>query len=265
MPDLNEALKVAITAAKKAGKIALKHYKTELRIELKHNSIRNVVTNADKEADAAIRGIISGKFPEHTIVTEENAEKKGNDYIWYVDPIDGTTNYSHGMDYFCVSIALAKGSEFLAGVVFKPATNELYTATKGKGAFLNGKSINASGVKSLSEAMICTDFPYDNQRRETTLAILKELMEEAKSIRIKGSGALEMCETASGINEGYFHIGSHSWDYAASTLILREAGGVVTDLLGNEWNPESNGGIIAGNSRAMAKVMLERIKKTTAE
>ncbi len=259
---LKEAEAVAIKAAKEAGKVLLKHYRQKLTIAVKGNNPKDVVTNADTEADKIIGEILTARFPYLKIISEENDVRKSannaNEPVWYVDPIDGTTNYSRGSSYFCVSIALAKGKELLVGVIYDPLASELYSAAKGKGAFLNGKRINVSELSEMQQAMILSDLGYIEEKRQTTLSIIGVLM-AAKGIRLKGSGALAMCEIASGHAEGYIHIGSKPWDYSAATLILRAAGGTVTGLNGADWFPDVTDGIIASN-KALSKKLLENVR-----
>ncbi|MBI2144756.1 6-phosphogluconolactonase [Candidatus Woesearchaeota archaeon] len=256
---LNKALDVAIAAAKEAGNILLRHYKSELQIDFKNNNIRSIVTNADKECDAAITKKLLKEFPEYGIVSEESEPVKGNGLTWYVDPLDGTTNYSRKGRYFCVSIALAKGNDLLVGAIYDPLNNELWTATAGNGAYLNGKRLKVSGISALTESYIYCDFGYHTDRRKKMINTLSKLT-EAKSIRHKGSGALETCEVAAGNAECYIHYGSKSWDYAASTLLVREAGGLALDINGKEWTPFTENGIIAGN-KAIVKAVLDKVKE----
>lgn len=257
---LAEAQKVAVAAAKEAGKIILDYYETNMKVSTKQGNPRNLVTAADKEADALIRRVILEVFPGHSIVSEENEPRRGNEFFWYVDPLDGTTNYTRHVSYFCVSIALAKGKELLVGVIYNPVTSELYTAMAGAGAFLNGKALKTSNASGLAQSFVCMDFSYDNAERQRAAAVLKRLALSVKSIRVKGSGALASCEVASGKAEGYVRMGSTPWDYAAGALIIREAGGTVTDLGGKQWEPESKG-VIAASSGKIAEQLLAKVNE----
>ncbi len=251
---LAEAEAVAIKAAKEAAKVLMKHFRTELRIETKGDP-RNIVTIADKESDALIRKIILEKFPDHGIISEENKPVQGkSDYVWHIDPLDGTTNYSRGVSYFCVSIALAKGSEIVVGVVYNPVTLALYTAARGKGAFLNGKKLRIAETSIMHEAVICFDFGYAQDKRLQTVEILKRMV-GAKSIRINGAAALTLCEIAAGLANAYVHTGGYSWDFAAGALMIHEAGGVVTDSDGKTWQPNVKEGITAGNSAITSQIL----------
>ena len=261
---LAEAQRVAVAAAKEAGKIILKRQFHGLKISFKEGNVKNLVTNADKEADAVIRGIILKNFPEHGIISEEDKPVKGNQYTWYVDPLDGTTNYSKGGSYFCVSIALAKGSELIIGVIYNPVTSELYTAVSGKGAFLNSTKISTSRTGSLEQALVCLDLASNEKERKNALETMQKLALDAKSIRIKGAGALSLCEVATGKADAYVRMGSSAWDYAAGALILREAGGIVTDLKNIPWEPNSKT-VLAAVTESLHSKIIKRLEEVTAK
>lgn len=256
---LADAQAVALAAAKEAGEVLLKHFRQNLISEIKSGNIRNIVTNADNESDEVIRKLILKSFPEHGIVSEESSPKPGN-YVWYIDPLDGTTNYSRGNSVFCISIALGKGIDILVGTTYNPLAGEMYSAIKGKGAFLNGKSIKSGTITSLDNAMVCCDFGYENKEREIMLGMFKRLLMGVKSVRFKGSGALTTAEIASGRVDGYVRAGSSPWDYAASTLIIREAGGVVTDFNGKAWQLDSEN-IVAAATPVLHKELLKAVEE----
>ncbi len=264
MEFLDRALDVAVAAAKEAGKILVKRQFNGLQVGFKDGNVKNVVTNADTEADAIIRGIILKNFPEHSIISEEDAPKKGNEYTWHVDPLDGTTNYSKGANYYCVSIALAKGSELLLGVIYSPVTSELYTAISGKGAFLNGKKISTGSTNSLEQALVCVDTAYVDAERKKAVEVLQKLLPNVKSIRIKGAGALTLCEVAAGKADAYIRMGSSAWDYAAGTLILREAGGIVTDTGNVPWELNSKT-ILAAVTEELHGKIIENLQEAAAK
>jgi myo-inositol-1(or 4)-monophosphatase len=260
---LVEAEKAAIEIAKGAGEILLRNHRTELDIEIKEGNPRNVVTNADKESDEFIRSELKRRFPDHGIVTEEGEPTNGNEYTWYIDPLDGTTAYSRGGDYFCVSIGLAKAEEMVVGVIYSPVTGELYYAAKGHGAFSGDKPIHVSEIDKLEQAIIFTDLSYRDDTRKAVLSSMLKLHGDLRSMKIKGSGARSICEVASGQAEGYYYLRSNSWDYAAAAIIIREAGGVVTDLQGKTWTPESDS-IVVINGK-LSETMLQRINEVVEE
>lgn len=251
---LTTAGDVAVTAAKEAGAALLRHYRKKLHIQIKDNNPRNMVTNADKEAHRIIVKTITESFPRHTVISEEGETELGSKFAWHVDPLDGTTNYTLGNNYFATSIALAKGPELLIGAVYSPVAGELYTAVEGRGAFLNGKRLAVSKKSKIGQIAVCSDLGYSLERRSKTLRVLSSLI-EAKAIRLKGCGALALCELAAGSEACYFHIGSKSYDYAAGALLVREAGGAVKDFDGKDWAPETKSGIVAGGEQIIAQLL----------
>lgn len=258
MIDLAEAEKVAVEAARKAGAVLLKYYRKDLNVKIKGNNLKDVVTNADIEADKVVRDMLLEKFPETGIVSEESEAKEG-EYTWYIDPLDGTTNYSEGLDFFCTSIALGKGDDIILGVIYAPLKKELYTAVKGKGAFCNGKRIYVSRLNDPAQVVIDLDFGYKMEGREKTLKIISQVM-SSRAVRLCGSGALTCAMIAEGIKKAYIHFGTKPWDYSASTLLIREAGGKVTDIEGNPWNVDSKSGIIASKG-ILHDYLLEKVRK----
>ncbi len=256
---LEQAEAVARKAAEEASKVILKNFRTSLS-EVKGGNIRDVVTNADKEADAIIREIVSKNFPTHSIITEENEPRKGTSYEWHIDPIDGSVNYSRGSSYFCTSIALARGNEVLLGIVYAPVSKEFYVAVKGKGAYLGEKRLAVSKIETCEQAILCTDFGYKNEERQFIMDFLKDYSLKLKAIRMRASGVLQVCELARGSVDCYLYPKSTSWDYAASALILREAGGIVTDFRGLPWQPTSKN-VLAAATMPLHTELLKAVEK----
>ncbi len=242
-------LKFTIGIAEKAGKIALKE-SSKLKITLKGKN--NLVTNADKACEKLIKAEIKSAFPDHLILAEESSENFTEDlekhkkpkYVWIIDPIDGTTNYAHGLPLYSVSIGLfeisskdkSKNFEYLEGemvlgVVHAPALNQTYYAQKGKGAYMNGKKIKVSDTKKVADSLMVTGFPYEN--REINLPYFTKMMDHAQAIRRLGSAALDLCYIAAGHFDGYWEFDLKPWDIAAGALIVEEAGGRVTDINNN--------------------------------
>ena len=235
----------AVRAAKAAGKILSKNFQHLSRVEYKDRG--NVLTNADLEAEKAILDIISGEFPDHGIVAEESGEHASkSDYTWFIDPLDGTTNYSRSIPFFCTSIGLAFKQEFILGVIYNPILDEMFFAEKGK-AVLNNKPITVSKTGRLEDAFL--GFCHGYKREDTADAIkvfdkIRPIVIEYKKL---GSMALELAYTACGRIDGVTSNGTNSWDWAGGILLVKEAGGKVTDLKGREMKPDSQG-IIASNS-----------------
>jgi myo-inositol-1(or 4)-monophosphatase len=237
----SQALETAIDAAKKAGKHA---FEMQSRLkDIRYKGAKDLVTEADMQCDHLIRELLVRQFPDHNLVTEELGQTtKGSEYTWFVDPIDGTINYSRGMPLWGVSVGLAKGDEPVCGAIYLPATNELFTAIHGEGAFLNGSRIQVSSAADLSQVILSHgDFNVgadEKARKAVNEANFLARMGTVSSVqRVKclGSAIVEGAYVASGRMEGYCMVILNSWDVAVSTLLVREAGGMVTTLSGEHF------------------------------
>lgn len=233
---MNKFKKIAITAAKSAGLILKKNLGKARSIEYK--GVIDIVTEMDRKAEDLIIKTIKKEFPAHGILTEEsNEQKSSSEYRWIIDPLDGTTNYSHGYPVFCVSIALEKEGEIILGVVYDPVLNELFTAEKDKDAFINNKKIKVSKIRKLTKSLLATGFPYDvRTSSQNNLDHFSNFAVRAQAIRRAGSAALDMCYVACGRFDGFWEMKLKPWDTAAAMLIIREAGGMVTDFNGGPFS-----------------------------
>jgi myo-inositol-1(or 4)-monophosphatase len=257
---MNPALNIAIKAARRAGQI-INRASNELDL-LKVSTKRpnDFVTEVDKAAEAAIIETLREAYPGHGILAEESgqqAAKGGGDgeYQWIIDPLDGTTNFIHGLPQYAVSIALAKGGVLEQAVVFDPSRNELFTASKGGGAFLNERRIRVSRRARLAEALIGTGFPYRMfEHIDLYLAIFKELAQKTAGQRRPGAASLDLAYVASGRYDGFWEFGLAPWDMAAGALLITEAGGLVSDLRG-ENNYLETGNVIAGTPKVFAPLL----------
>jgi myo-inositol-1(or 4)-monophosphatase len=239
---------VAVNTASKAGEWIKSKIGSFRQVDVKVSS-SDLVTEVDKGSEKLIRNLIMTHFPEHGFMGEESSEPglsgseaalkevSGAEYVWIVDPIDGTTNFVHGFPFFCVSIALAHKGEVIVGVVYDPIRDEMFVAEKGKGAYLKGRQMGVSGERELSEALVATGFPVG---LETTLpanlAGLSALAPKVRNIRSGGSAALHLAYVAAGRLTGFWELGLHPWDIAAGSLLVKEAGGTITDTAGNHYN-----------------------------
>lgn len=243
---MSDILDFTIRTAKKAGKLILKESEKPLQITKKKKN--DLVTHVDKASEALIIKEILKKYPDHKILAEESASQlediSGEKYIWIIDPIDGTTNFSHGLPQYSISIAVMKISskktsknyeyldgEIIVGVVYAPKLGELFYAEKGKGAYLNGKKIKTSGIKTLEDSLLVTGFPPT--RKEENLKYFAKMINKCQAVRRLGSAALDLAYIACGRFDGYWEFGLHPWDIAAGSLLVKEAGGKVTDTNGN--------------------------------
>ncbi len=253
--------KTAINAAKEAGKIIMDYYLRDVDATSKKNTY-DLVTKADMDAENKIISTIKGKFPEHSLLTEESGEERNkSDYCWIIDPLDGTNNFYHKFPMFCVSIALYKKGKPIIGVVFDPIKKELFFAEANKGAFLNDKQINVSTANSLNKSLLALGFYYErgSLMRKSLVQMKKFFYENIHGIRRTGSAALDLCYTACGRFDGYWELKLNPWDYAAGSLILTEAGGKITDVQGKKYNLMM--GNVAASNGKIHKYMMKILKQ----
>jgi myo-inositol-1(or 4)-monophosphatase len=245
---INEIERVALRAARAAGRIHLKRL-SRITINRKSNSI-DLVTEADRESEAAVIDVIHRAFPTHAILAEESgASAHQSDHRWIIDPLDGTTNFAHGYPQFCVSIAYEWRGRVQFGVVFDALKKECFVAHRGQGARLNGKPIRVSATPNLCSALLCTGFAYDRrERRRFYLCFWEELMMRTQGVRRTGSAALDLAYVAAGRTDGFWEFGLRAWDVAAGALIVEEARGRVTNMDGSELDL-GGANIVATNSR----------------
>jgi len=224
--------RVAHAAAARAGALVRARYRERQRVTFK--SAVDLVTAVDHEAERLIVDTIAEAYPAHGIVAEESAPRAGSDpHRWYVDPIDGTTNFAHGYPHFAVSIGLAREDEMLLGVVYDPIREEIFTAVRGAGARLNGAPIGVSSVDDLDVALLGTGFPYDRREHGAFyVAFFLEAMRRSQGVRRGGSAALDLCWLAAGRLDAFWEWKLKPWDVAAGRLVVEEAGGRVTDFAG---------------------------------
>jgi len=227
-------IQLAIEAALETGKYLKESVGKVLQVESKFGQETNLVTQIDKNAEEIIINKIRKKYPDHDFLAEESgSHNKQSEYRWIIDPLDGTLNFTHGIPLFSVSIAVEKQGEIVAGVVYEPNLDELFTAEKGKGAFLNKKPIRVSKVDSLIESMMVTGFPYTiRDNPDNAVQHFVNLLMKVQGVRRLGSAAVDLCYVACGRFEGFWEVSLNAWDMAAGVLFIEEAGGRFTDLRG---------------------------------
>ncbi|HXH48850.1 MAG TPA: inositol monophosphatase family protein [Terriglobia bacterium] len=228
-------LDIAVEIARESGSLLAQLSRQPREISYKRKS--DIVTDADRRSEALILERLRGHFPEHAIVAEESgARKTGSDYCWYVDPLDGTTNFAHGFPVYCVTLALAYRDEVIAGVVYDPNREELFAAERGAGATLNGQRISVSQTADLAESLLGTGFPPFASNHDLNLQFFFKLTHLSHGIRRAGAAALDLCSVAAGRFEGFWELKLNPWDKAAGSLLVTEAGGTVTDLAGGPFS-----------------------------
>jgi myo-inositol-1(or 4)-monophosphatase len=249
-------LNIAIRAAHRAGDFIIRKINKipDLKVEVKARN--DYVSDVDREAEAIIIEELLKAFPGHGIVAEESGVIEGSDeYRWIIDPLDGTTNYLHGFPHYAVSIACEYRGRLTHGAIYDPFKQELFAASRGDGATLNNRRIRVGNLKSTRGALIATGFPFKNpDQLDEFLKLFNAFFASASDIRRAGSAALDMAYVAAGRLDGYWESGLHAWDLAAGALIVREAGGLVTDYSGDGHFLE-NGQIVVGNPKIIADML----------
>jgi len=254
-----EALDVAATAARKAGEILKAHFREDRQVQYKGRA--NIVTDVDLHAENSLKSLLQSEYPDHSILSEESEPLRGDsDYAWILDPLDGTNNYSFGIPFFSTVIALSKGEDVLLGIVYDPLRDELFSAQKGKGAFLNNNPICVSRKTMVQESLIGLDLGYVDEKGKRVLEFITSLWPNVYAFRIMGSSALAMAYAACGRLDLYFHLLIYPWELASGQLLVTEAGGVMTDWEGRPLRTGESP-IIASNKAVHAdflKVVREK-------
>lgn len=247
---------IAVSAARAAGNIIVRNMDRLDRIKVVTKQNNDFVTKVDLAAEEAIITTLKQAYPDHGILAEESGtQSEGADFQWIIDPLDGTTNFLHGFPQFAVSIALQHKGRLEAGVIYDPLSQELFTASRGNGALLNEKKIRVTNHKGLENALLGTGFPYyDQSYLDTYLETMKALMQETAGIRRPGSAALDLAWLAAGRIDGFWEFNLKAWDIAAGALIVREAGGIVSDFENKDGYLES-GDIIAAAPKVYPDMM----------
>jgi len=239
-------INIAVRAARSAGKILLRYFEQFDSVRVSTKGVNDFVSEVDRSSESAIVEVIRSKYPHHGILAEEGGSQPGDDYQWIIDPLDGTTNYLHGFPQFSVSIAVRYRGRLEHALVYDPLREEMFSASRGSGALLNDRKMRVSARRGLDGALLGTGFPYRDQRfLDAYLAMLKALIQDTAGIRRPGSAALDLAYVASGRLDGFWELGLAPWDIAAGALLVREAGGFVTDIGGGERFMET-GNLIAG-------------------
>jgi myo-inositol-1(or 4)-monophosphatase len=248
-------LSITSEIAREAGAVLMRFFRQNVRVEYKGEA--DLVTVADRTSEELITKRLNQHFPAHDILGEEGGlSGSGSDYRWYVDPLDGTTNFAHGYPAFCVSMGLEFQGERILGVVFDPTRDEMFTAEKGKGAHLNGTPIHVSPAAKLSECLLATGFPSKKRHKNPNIHFYHQLSLRTHGVRRAGSAALDLVNVASGRFDGFWEFNLNPWDTAAGVLIVQEAGGMVTGVKGQPFEIASKE-TIATNGLIHAALLAE--------
>jgi myo-inositol-1(or 4)-monophosphatase len=233
--------------AREAGALLMEHFDRHITVEYKGEA--DLVTIADRKSEALIRDRIRALWPTHDVLGEEEGLRDtGSEYRWYVDPLDGTTNFAHGFPVFCVSMALCHRDKMIAGLCFDPTRNELFTAERGQGALLNGGPIHVSKTSRLNESLVATGFPSHKRHKNPNIHFYHQITLRTHGVRRAGSAALDLCYVAAGRLDGFWEFNLNPWDTAAGVLIVEEAGGKASNFSGGRFELNSRE-TLASNGR----------------
>jgi myo-inositol-1(or 4)-monophosphatase len=235
-----ETLEIATKAAKTAGKFLKQSVGNIKEIRQKYGQEKNLVTEIDKKSEKMIIEMVRTSFPDHSILAEEGgdgSESRPAEFKWIIDPLDGTTNFTHGFPVFCVSIGIEVEGKLQYGVIYDPNFDELFTAERGKGAYLNGNRVKVSKVNSLKQGLLVTGFPYNIvENPDHAVEHFTNFLMKAQAVRRMGSAALDLAYLACGRFDGFWEVALHPWDVAAGVLMVEEAGGRITDFSGAPYS-----------------------------
>lgn len=251
MPPTPLFLATAVDAVLRAGAMQMARFGTGLRVEKK--GAIDLVTDVDVAVETMFRAIVAERFPDHAVLGEELREAVGapraSRHRWVFDPVDGTTNYAHGLPFFCASLALEVDGRAVVAAVFDPVRRELFTAERGGGAFLNGAPLRVSSAATLIDSLLCTGFPYDvHETLDEVIGLFAAFVGRARAVRRLGSAALDLCYVAAGRLDGFWEQRLHAWDIAAGALLVEEAGGRLSALDGGTFDAH-HGEVVASNGR----------------
>jgi len=265
---MHALLNVAVMAARRGGDSLLRSLKRLDRIKVEQKGRNDFVSEADRNAERAVIDTILKHYPEHAILAEESGSQGDSDHVWVIDPLDGTTNFLHGFPVFCVSVGLLVRGRQEHAAIYDPLRDELFTASRGAGAQLNGRRIRVSGETRLERALLGTGFPYreSNEALVPYLNMFRRAIENSAGVRRPGSAALDLASVAAGRFDAFWETGLASWDLAAGGLLVREAGGIVSGLDGSENFLES-GHVLAATPKiyaALAKLFARDIQEMLA-
>ena len=250
---MHAMVNIAVRAAREAGAIMMRHVNRLEALEVVDKGRNQFVSEVDRLAEEAIINVIHEYHPEHSILAEESGARGEHEYQWIIDPLDGTTNYLHGFPVFAVSIAVSRAGQLEHGVVYDPHRQEVFTASRGQGAQLDNRRIRVSKRARLHQALVATGLPYraNKEYLDNYVEMLKAVINNNAGVRRAGSAALDLCYVAAGRVDGFWELGLKPWDIAAGALIIREAGGRISDYRGTDRFLES-GDVVAGTPKVYA-------------
>jgi myo-inositol-1(or 4)-monophosphatase len=248
-------LNIAVKAARRAGSVINRASRNLDVVAFREKAVNDFVSEVDREAEEAVIRTLRDAYPGHSILAEESGASGESEYQWIIDPLDGTTNFIHGFPQYCVAIALRHRGIVTQAVIYDPTRNDLFTATRGRGAYLNDQRMRVSKRSHLRASLIGTGFPFRQiEHMDVYLAILRDMMEGAAGVRRAGSAALDLAYVAAGRLDGFWEFGLSPWDTAAGALLITEAGGLVGDLAGENRYLDT-GNVVAGTPKVFVELL----------
>jgi myo-inositol-1(or 4)-monophosphatase len=252
---MHPMLNIAVKAARLAGKIITRSSENLDALTVQHKSLNDLVSEVDRAAEDVIVDTLLKAYPDHSILAEESGAKGQSEYQWIIDPLDGTTNFLHGFPHYAVSIGMLHQGVPTHAVIFDPTRNDLYTASRGSGAFLNDRRLRVSKRDRLIDGLISTGFPFRMfDHVDAYSAMLKDMMQKCAGVRRPGAASLDLAAVAAGRFDGFWEVGLAPWDMAAGILLITEAGGLVGDFEGNDQHMQ-RGQIVAANPRLFSQIL----------
>lgn len=248
-------LNIAVKAARRAGSIINRASLNLDILTVRHKTFNDLVSEVDRAAEQAIIEVLKDAYPEHAILAEESGSQGDSEYLWIIDPLDGTTNFLHGFPQYAVSIALMHKRVLTQAVVYDPGRNELFTATRGRGAYLNDRRLRVSKRIRLTGALIGTGFPFRELKHlDVYMDMFRDIVKNTAGVRRAGAASLDLAYVAAGRLDGFWEIGLSPWDIAAGNLLIQEAGGLIGDFEGNDGYLES-GNVVGGNPKIFVQLI----------
>lgn len=247
---MHPLLNIGVRAARRAGDLIVRHINQLDAIKVDTKGRNDFVSEVDRMAEQDIIRTVQKSYPDHAFLAEESGSSGDAEYVWIIDPLDGTTNFLHGFPVFCVSIAVMHRGRLEHGVIYDPLRQELFTASRGAGATLDGRRMRVSETRLLSKALVGTGFPFRSEPEtlDAYMGMLRAALCETSDVRRPGAAALDLAYVAAGRLDGFWEIGLNLWDVAAGALMIQECGGLVTDLGGRDgW--QQSGHVVAGNPK----------------
>lgn len=256
---MHPMMNTAIKAARAAARVMTRAWDRGQHLQIREKTRNDFVSEIDLQAEQTIVQILRQAYPDHGILAEEGGHQAGDEFVWVIDPLDGTTNYLHGVPHFSISIALRHRGRLEQGLIYDPMRDELFTASRGQGALLNDRRIRVTDRPDLQGALLGTGIPFREEHNlQAYLQTLAVLIQDTAGVRRPGSAALDLAYVAAGRFDGFWEMRLREWDLAAGVLLVQEAGGMVTDLRGGT-DVFTTGDIVAGNAK-IVKAMLQRLR-----